>query len=363
MSGMAQTTVTTNSPSGGNWTAASPVTWTCNPALLPCIPNNSSVDVFDVGINGGAVLLNSSSTLTAVTVDSLSISAGANLQIYDAHTLNVTGNVANNGPIYVDSGGSGGSSLAVGGNLTNAGGMQIGSGYLNTASASTVTVNGALKNTGGVVLYGGGTAGADALLDVKGTFSNTGGVALYGNSSVSGATGQLVAANLTNGGTINNNGGVINIGTMAGTDPGSFTMGSDATLTELIGGTNTGEFGVMDLSGTVTLDGILNISTLSDFNFSAGESFDFLNFPSGNLVGNFGTLQYGSFSGDGLSLLDIGNGLALDMDYDSSGGAVVLNVLSFTPPSSVPEPSSLLLLGMGLLGLVCVVRAKRMTIA
>src|SRR5579875_3085227 len=166
---LAQTTVNATTISGGNWTGTntSPPPWTCSPTVSPCIPNNSPGDVFDVGINGGYVMLDSSSNLTTVTIDSLSVtSAGAVWEINDGHTLNVIGDVtSSSGDVWVDAGSIslGGSVLNVGGNLTDrvtevpvgngnfgiVGGVSIGNIY--ATSPSTVNVGGSLDNTGGVI--------------------------------------------------------------------------------------------------------------------------------------------------------------------------------------------------------------------
>ncbi|MGH9360079.1 MAG: hypothetical protein ACRD1O_13015 [Terriglobia bacterium] len=103
---LAQITVTTNAI-GGNWTT--PATWAC--FLPPCVANNNSSEVFNVGIYGGTVTLDNSSSLTSVSINSLSFNGGGTLSIEDSEMLNVTNDLTNfRGILSVDSGGSGGSS-------------------------------------------------------------------------------------------------------------------------------------------------------------------------------------------------------------------------------------------------------------
>ncbi|MGC8494918.1 MAG: beta strand repeat-containing protein, partial [Syntrophobacteraceae bacterium] len=208
--------------------------------------------------------------------------------------------LTNNGTIYVDSGSyynSTGSSLSVGhgtGSLTNNNYMQIGN-YL-------------MSTQGGVS---------------AGTFTNSGTVSLYGNSN---AAGTLTVSNLVNGGAIYNNSGAINIGAQASS--GGLAMGDSGTLTENIAGMY--QFGVINLNGPVSLGGTLDVATLSGFTFTKGESFDFMNLPANSLSGQFSTLAYGNYSGNGIDALNIGGGLALLVNYETSNGQIVLDVVGST---------------------------------
>jgi len=60
-------------------------------------------------------------------------------------------------------------------------------------ASTTVTVTGSFNNTGGLGLWGGSAAGAQALLLVDGAFDNTSGLGLFGGS-VAGAQALLDAS-------------------------------------------------------------------------------------------------------------------------------------------------------------------------
>ena len=240
---------------------------------------------------------------------SVSVSEGLDntgtIQMYGGSSptvVSVGKGLTNEGYFYVQGGYYGAGSLTVGGDLTNSGQMTIGNNWSYGDSYGNVSVTGNAINSG--TLY------------------------IYNQSS------SLTAAKLTNSGTINNtSSGVINIGTTAGTSLGSLTMGSGATLDEVIKGAGSGLHGVINLNGGASLDGTLDITTSSGFSFAMGESFVFMNLAGGQLSGNFATLEYGSLNGSGLNPLNLGNGLALDLVYDNTDGAVALDVVSgITPP-------------------------------
>jgi hypothetical protein len=91
------------------------------------------------------------------TVNSVTVSA--QFSIEDGGDLTTTVGLTNSGGLYVDNGGSGGSSLTIGGTLTNSNYVQIG----NYNVATTVTAQG-LSNTGTINIDGGSTN--QAVLDI-----------------------------------------------------------------------------------------------------------------------------------------------------------------------------------------------------
>ncbi len=334
---LAQTTESATTTIGGNWTATGPTpTWTCNPALSPCVPNNSSSDVFDVGINGGNVTLDSSSSLTSVSINSLSITAppfsSASLEIKDGETLsvanNLTSSVANypspsSSDLYLDNSGSGGSTLNVGGNLTTSGYMQIGIAARGgqTSAASTVNVTGAFI-TDNLYMSGGGTPGATALVNVGGAAPST-------------LTGTYLLQGNTGGAAIEfGSGGITQIGVSLTLDGANALMelsgqtGTNSALTGLttILSTNTGSSGplglslyngaVVSTSGNLTNSAYLNVDSLQsgeDQNISFGGST--LN-VGGSLTNN-GDIQIGNGGMNAPSTVNVTG------TFDNTGGILM----------------------------------------
>jgi hypothetical protein len=172
----AQTMATWNDATG-NWTTTSD--WNCPSLGVHCIPNNGSGASYNVLINTAysIVTLDKSSSLTGITINALTVGTAGypvpiSLGIEDGESLNVIGDATGttvDDRLSVDDIGPGGSSLHVGGNLTNAYGgelfpseMQVGN--PNMTSESTVTVAG--EFTGGVEIFGGRAPGSRALLNI-----------------------------------------------------------------------------------------------------------------------------------------------------------------------------------------------------
>lgn len=178
----AQTTEAATTTTGGNWTAAG--TWTCSPTLSPCVPNNGTPtgDTYNVGINSGDVLLNSSSTPTAVTIDSLSVSGSLQIEALEPNTpgdttLNVTDNLTG-GELDIFDG-----TLNVGGNVSDA--------DLNVYDGA-VAIAGTLTNSS--VDVAGGPFARTTSLTVGGPVPSTlGGYYVDFNSSVTFGSGEVTA--------------------------------------------------------------------------------------------------------------------------------------------------------------------------
>jgi PEP-CTERM motif len=101
----------------------------------------------------------------------------------------------------------------------------------------------------------------------------------------------------------------------------------------------------VDVAGNASLNGTLNILLQGGFNPSVGSTYDFLVFTPGELTGTFSTINNAFFSGGSEKWAVI---------YNNPGGYVGLTAQANT----VPEPSSLLLLGGGLMTRVGILRRK-----
>src|SRR5208282_2015756 len=102
------------------------------------------------------------------------IGAGAILGLHNKAAVSTTGSLVNNGHIRLDfDGGDGGSSLTVGGTLTNSDTLRIGNGALSASDSLTAK---SFVNSGKVDLVGEGTN--FAALDVSGATSNNGAISI-----------------------------------------------------------------------------------------------------------------------------------------------------------------------------------------
>ena len=205
-----------------------------------------------------ALVARSSGLTTNSALTGLAANAG-NLVLENGAALDTTVGLDNTDVIYVDSyygNGAGGSSLTIGGTLTNENGLYIGY-YGNNTAATTVSAA-ALNNFGNLQLY---SNKATATLKIAGAFSNglndtvdvdtsgSGGSSLtiggaltnssyyfaVGNSSLTKAT-TVTAASFANTGTIDLTGGANAAASLDVTGPapatlnGSYTLSGDARL-------------------------------------------------------------------------------------------------------------------------------------
>ena len=133
---------------------------------------------------------------TPITVHSITIGdTGATLAIGDpGQTDAVTASLTNSGTLTVDGlSAPGGSTLTVGGTLTNNSGGALAIGNAGITANATVTAHG-FSNAGAIDLTGGATARAKLTVDTAG--SNTGTISLVGPAAL------YATADFTNGGTL-----------------------------------------------------------------------------------------------------------------------------------------------------------------
>ena len=173
------------------------------------------------------------------------------------------------------------------GSLTNAGSLTVN----GIGPAVYTDVSGTLINSGDVIING--TLNRAAYGYGNYTYTQTGGSTILGRVGGTGTLGALnvnlnggvlsgngtVAANLNNTAGQVNPGGAGTAGVIAIT--GTYTQGASGVLNIDIGGVTAGsEFDQLNVSGTATLDGTLNVGLINSFLPEVGNSFKIMTFSS-----------------------------------------------------------------------------------
>ena len=161
---------------------------------------------------------------------------------------------------------------------------------------------------------------------------------------------------MKNGSTIDppfvNNLGTINIdgtstfvvGTGTATGPG-FIQLANGTFGEMINSATA--FGQVDVAGSASLNGTLDILLQSGYNPAVGTSFTYLLLNPGQLSGTYSNILNDIFNGGTEKWV---------VTYNNAGGDVQLTAATNTSP--VPEPGTFLLMGSGLIGLAYSARRR-----
>ena len=263
--------------------------------------------------------------------------------------------LTNNGTISAGAGGFGFVAGAAGTGILNTGAGMIGT-LINNGTISGgayaiyspgVSSIGSFTNPGQVI--------GNVLVDPVAPFVITGGsgktfgsfsggvITVVGGDLVFGGNTDLADnINVNDGrGTVTNE-GVLQLA-MPETITGNFEQTSSGVLDLLLGGDLSGEYGALNVTGGVTLDGELALATIDGFHLAGGDTFDLMTYsPDG-----------GSFSGASLggvacsatltAVWDCGGGFNLDLVIGASG--VQATILG------IPEPQTWALMATGLLGL------------
>ena len=111
---------------------------------------------------------------------------------------------------------------------------------------------------------------------------------------------------------------------------GNYTQGASGALNIDIGGTGSGQYGRLTVSGAATLGGTISASLFNNFTPAAGDTFqDVIDFAS----------KSGDFTTQNLSL---GNNLSLQEQFDPSTNPVRLNLVvnQYQPPTITADPTN-----------------------
>ncbi|MGA2739325.1 MAG: hypothetical protein ABSG65_18030 [Bryobacteraceae bacterium] len=275
------------------------------------------------------------------------IASNGGLQIQDGASVTIARalTVANGGYLDLDNGGNGGSSLNIGGALTNSGNVQVGNFYMTSGSTASVGTSLTNSSTGTIDVVGANYDAVNAVLKVTGpSLSNSGTINLEGNNlgdaeleiagnvALSG-TGKIVLSNvatniitgtattdtLTNSSTIEGSGtieniGIVNTGTIAANQsvpllilPSSGGLNNTGTLSVSAGdtmqiGTSAGG-ALTNFSGTTLGGGTYTVGGTLQFGASGasivtdganisltGAGAQMINFGGGNLLTNLATI-------------------------------------------------------------------------
>ncbi len=273
--------------------------------------------------NSDSYIADAGATTSNSALTGLSTIEGS-FYLANGSTLTTTAGLTNSGGLYLDqNSGSGGSSLTVGGTLTNSNLVQVGNFY-NLTTPTTVTVN-ALSNTGQLEVRSSSTT-VLSTLKVNGAagFGTagklTGNVDLNGDASIVFASGQItdIAAGselslnnsnsyIADAGATTSNSALTGLSTIEG----SFYLANGSTLTTTGGLTNTGGL-YLDLNTNNGGSSLTVGGTLTNNNYVQVGNYYTLSSPTtltANALANTGSLEIRSNSSSVLSTLKV-NGVA-----------------------------------------------------
>jgi T5SS/PEP-CTERM-associated repeat protein len=343
--------------------------------------NSSSVEAFTgiITVNGNLSNDSTSSVsvayggggLNAASVNnSGNFSTGGGNSDPGHNTVNVTGTFTNNAGGVLNLMASG-DQVTVG-TLTNNGGVTVNAG--TTLTSGTATIGSTLGSSGSVTVTGTGAQWNNTgTLTVGGagfgTLAVTNGGLVTSAGATVGATAGSIGVVILNASTWNNgtspltigvngtgvvtllNGSTLTTGTttvgangsLTG-DPsnidvfGNFTLQPYGVLTLDIGGTGVGDYSVLDITGTGTFQGIIDLDFIDGYLPKTGDTLDLINALSS------------TFSGATINIEGLGPGF-LYSDGFSNGQFDLTALNNATSPTPEPQSFALALTGLAAFGI------------
>jgi hypothetical protein len=279
------------------------------------ITNNGTISLKSTGDQTVAMILPGGLTLVGSGMLTLgtggpNIIEGSNGKEFltNSSTIEGTGTISNMGLI------NNGTILANAGTLAIAPTVQLygftNNGSLIVDSRSGVNITGPVKlsfqTTGTVMISSGATlnvAGNSAYTQTKGTTTVDGNLSAANGIFISGGilngNGGTLTGNLSLAGAALSPGdGVNKVGKL--TVSGAYSQTSTSFLDIDLGGAKSGTFDVLNITGSASLHGTLNVDALTGFTPTVGEQFDILNY--GSETGSFSTVACTFSNGDGCSI-------------------------------------------------------------
>ena len=347
-------------------TVSSGVNWTVNQEFRVGHTASSTLTIANNGnvtVNGWAYLGYQSGA-----PGTLNVNAGGTLRntvgmigfaSSSSGNATVAGTWNNTTDLTVGNSGNGTLTVNSGGNVTSTSFIGIGR---NSGATGTVTVNAGGSLSAGTFMGVGymdvGERGVGTL-NVSGGNVTVGTTLYVGNGDAVNLSGGKLQAQTVNryaGSTFNFTGGTLHVGTFNGnlvnaggtlapgaspgltTVNGDYTQGGTSVLAIELGGSARGsEYDALDVTGTLTLDGVLNVSLWNGYDPSIGDTFNILSW--GSRAGTFSTVN----------LPDLSGGKSWDQSALYTTGEI----------SVIPEPASILAVGFGLLPYIVLRRIRR----
>jgi hypothetical protein len=191
--------------------------------------------------------------------------------------------------------------------------------FKKSGGTGTSLVDGPFNNSGTVAVSS-GTLQFTQFHQTAGLTSLNGGNLIFTNEALFDGGSLIGSGTIT--GSVRNNGATISPGFSPGkiAMSGNYTQGTNGVLTLEIGGTTpVTQYDQLQVNGTATLGGTLNLTLINGYHPAGGETFQFI--LAGSLTGTFSTVNTIGFTGT--------------INYSSSG--ITVTVVTPTP---TPSPTS-----------------------